>query len=74
MKLFFFSADIHAREWVTSAVCLYMIDQLTYNRDAHLDIVTGLDWYFHVPANPDGYVYTWTDVRLWRKTRYVGEE
>ena len=52
----------HAREWVTVTTALYMIEQI---------IVTKLPLNFIiVPVlNVDGYVYTWTDDRMWRKNR-----
>merc|ERR1712142_1197141 len=37
--------------------------------DSHPDYLDKINWYFIPSANPDGYEYTFTDDRLWRKTR-----
>ncbi|XP_018014531.2 carboxypeptidase A2, partial [Hyalella azteca] len=63
---------IHAREWVSHATCMYVLDQLTsgYGSD---DVVNALlaAYDFHVLpiTNPDGYVHSWDADRLWRKNR-----
>ncbi|UYV76292.1 CPO [Cordylochernes scorpioides] len=61
-------AGIHSREWIAPATALYILQHLLDTADNS----TLLDTYdFHiVPVlNPDGYVYTWTWNRLWRKNR-----
>uniref|UniRef100_F1L9K7 Carboxypeptidase B n=1 Tax=Ascaris suum TaxID=6253 RepID=F1L9K7_ASCSU len=67
---------IHAREWVSPAVVLYMIDQLVehYDKDPQMrNFVNNLDWYIVPLLNPDGYEYsrssTNPEIRLWRKNR-----
>lgn len=65
-------AGIHAREWVAPASCMYIIDQLLskYDTDANIKkLVDGAAWYLTPSANPDGYEYSHTTDRLWRKTR-----
>merc|ERR1712142_468273 len=37
--------------------------------DSHPDYLDKINWYFIPSANPDGYEYTFTGDRLWRKTR-----
>ncbi|XP_071525251.1 carboxypeptidase B-like [Panulirus ornatus] len=58
-------AGIHAREWISSAVALHIIHKLLYDDSVMADV----DVYVVPMANPDGYVYTWTNDRLWRKNR-----
>ncbi|XP_039952665.1 zinc carboxypeptidase A 1-like [Bactrocera tryoni] len=66
----FIEAGIHAREWIAPATTTYIINQLLTSDDAVLqDLAKNYDWYFFPHANPDGYVYTHTTDRLWRKTR-----
>lgn len=68
--LFHYTLGIHAREWVGPATVLYLIDFLTQNvPSGDEDLTDNLDWYFLPVVNPDGYEYTWTNDRLWRRTR-----
>lgn len=66
----FLESNIHAREWVTSASSTWIIYQLLTSTDVGVrDIAENIDWYFVPVTNPDGYVYTHTSNRMWRKTR-----
>jgi len=58
----------HAREWVTGASVIYMIDQLLNNKDSK-PLIDGLNWYMVPMVNPDGYEYSLNSDRDWRKTR-----
>ncbi|KAF2348133.1 Peptidase M14 carboxypeptidase A, partial [Trinorchestia longiramus] len=63
---------VHAREWVSHATCMYVLDQLTsgYGVDSAVtDLLSSYDVHVLPITNPDGYVYTWSDERLWRKNR-----
>lgn len=62
-------AGIHAREWIASAVGTYLINELVTNYAQHKDIVDNLNFHFLPMANPDGYEYTRSNNRGWRKTR-----
>ncbi len=62
----------HAREWITAPVVMYLADYLVtyYDTDPCVaDLVDRADIYLAPCVNPDGYVYTWTDDRFWRKNR-----
>ncbi|XP_014486631.1 PREDICTED: zinc carboxypeptidase-like [Dinoponera quadriceps] len=66
----FIEGGIHAREWITPAVVMYMTHQILTSKDADVrDMAESYDWYIFPSFNPDGYVYTHTTDRLWRKTR-----
>lgn len=69
-KGIFIEGGMHAREWIGPATTTYILNQLltSDNKEVRL-IAESFDWYFVPHANPDGYVYTHTDNRLWRKTR-----
>merc|ERR1712209_74518 len=60
---------IHAREWISPAAVTFQLKELVENDAAHPDLLENLDWYILPVVNPDGYLYTQTDNRLWRKTR-----
>ena len=68
----FFNGCQHAREWVTVMATTYFADQLAQEyvnntfTQTLLDIV---DVYIVPIVNPDGYVYTHTTDRYWRKNR-----
>ncbi|VDN53153.1 unnamed protein product, partial [Dracunculus medinensis] len=68
----FIDAGIHAREWIAPAVAIYVAQKLImrYGRDEIITkMVDKFDWYVIPVANPDGYEYSMTTDRLWRKTR-----
>jgi len=63
-------ANIHAREWITSASTLYIIDQILTGTSADAQYLrSSFRWYIVPNLNPDGYEYCWTNDRMWRKTR-----
>ena len=69
---FFFFALQHSREWVTGMAAMYIAEQLASGNNADPQTARALQTYqfFIVPiANPDGYKYTWSTNRLWRKNR-----
>ncbi|XP_053616915.1 carboxypeptidase B-like [Plodia interpunctella] len=68
--IYFLDATIHAREWVTTPVALYSIHRLVEDlRAQDWDLLNDVDWIILPIVNPDGYEYTHTNERLWRRTR-----
>ncbi|XP_041457035.1 carboxypeptidase B-like [Lytechinus variegatus] len=69
----YFEGGIHAREWISPATLMYITKELLEDYvagDARaLRFFDTLDWYIVPSLNADGYTYTITDDRLWRKTR-----
>jgi carboxypeptidase A2 len=66
---------IHAREWISPATCVWVIDKLIkdYNGN-NANIMSILAYYeFHIMPvqNVDGYEFSHTTTRLWRKNRRV---
>lgn len=64
----------HAREWITVMNSMFVADHLVrnYATDAYVrHLVDNADFYIVPVVNPDGYVYTWTTNRFWRKNRRV---
>ena len=60
--LVWIDAGTHAREWITPAVALFVMEQAVLTRFPFNLVI--------IPVmNPDGYSYTWTNDRLWRKNR-----
>ncbi|CAG0892575.1 unnamed protein product [Cyprideis torosa] len=60
--------QIHAREWISSAVGTWMINELLTN-PAYDEILQTWDFHIFPISNPDGFAFTKTNNRLWRKTR-----
>ncbi|XP_037883581.1 zinc carboxypeptidase A 1-like [Glossina fuscipes] len=66
----FVEAGIHAREWISAATATYLINELlTSDVEAIKQMADNYDWYVFPHTNPDGFVYTHTTDRMWRKTR-----
>ncbi|XP_023364703.1 carboxypeptidase A5 isoform X2 [Otolemur garnettii] len=66
------NAGIHSREWISQATALWTARKIVsdYQKDpAITSILEKMDIFLLPVANPDGYVYTQTHNRLWRKTR-----
>ncbi|KAI1446059.1 zinc carboxypeptidase A [Annulohypoxylon stygium] len=68
----FFNGNVHAREWITSKVVEYLLYQIVTGYGNDTTVQTALDNYdFYVlpVVNPDGFAYSQTTNRLWRKNR-----
>ncbi|GLG98820.1 Zinc carboxypeptidase A 1 [Gryllus bimaculatus] len=69
-KDIFIESGIHAREWIAPATVTYILNEiLTRSDPTFRALVESFNWYIFPSFNPDGYEYTHTTYRLWRKTR-----
>ncbi|KAH8822888.1 zinc carboxypeptidase [Flagelloscypha sp. PMI_526] len=67
-----FHGTIHAREWIATPTVEYIAYQLLsgYANDTSIKaIVDAYDFYIFPVTNPDGFSYSQTTERLWRKNR-----
>ncbi|XP_019308296.2 carboxypeptidase A2 [Panthera pardus] len=65
-------AGIHAREWVTHATALWTANKIAsgYGTDVSItSILDTMDIFLLPVTNPDGYVFSQTKNRMWRKSR-----
>ena len=93
---FWFDSLIHAREWITGAVtmniinyvsskvslpvetCVNMLtssqlnDTFTTNDETKY-LLSNYNFYFIPIVNPDGYIYSWSNDRFWRKSRNINK-
>ncbi|KAI8931370.1 hypothetical protein NX059_011704 [Plenodomus lindquistii] len=61
---------VHAREWITTMVVEYAAYKLLTATDtATAAFKNNYDFYIFPIVNPDGFAYTQTNDRLWRKNR-----
>ncbi|XP_063105230.1 carboxypeptidase B isoform X2 [Cavia porcellus] len=68
----FIDCGFHAREWISPAFCQWFVKEAvrTYGQEAQMTkLLDKLDFYVLPVFNVDGYVYSWTKSRMWRKTR-----
>ncbi|XP_011505294.1 PREDICTED: carboxypeptidase B-like [Ceratosolen solmsi marchali] len=64
--VFILDAGFHAREWAAHVAALYIIKKLVHYEEKYADMMT----FIIIPCvNPDGYEYSHTTDRFWRKTR-----
>lgn len=71
-KIIWMDCGIHAREWIAPAFCQWFVKEILQNYTDNSKIrrlLTKLDFYVLPVFNIDGYIYTWTTDRLWRKSR-----
>jgi carboxypeptidase A2 len=69
----FIDAGIHAREWIAPATALYLINQLVDPQSNYSKLLSEVDFVIMPVVNPDGYEYSHTTERMWRKTRSKNE-
>ncbi|NXN37719.1 CBPA2 Carboxypeptidase, partial [Rhinoptilus africanus] len=65
-------AGIHSREWVTQASAIWIAKKIAsdYGNDPSItSLLNKMDIFLLTVSNPDGYVFTHTTNRMWRKTR-----
>uniref|UniRef100_A0A2K6GUR6 Carboxypeptidase A5 n=2 Tax=Propithecus coquereli TaxID=379532 RepID=A0A2K6GUR6_PROCO len=65
-------AGIHSREWITHATGIWTAKKIVseYGKDAVLtDILKAMDIFIELVTNPDGFAFTHSMNRLWRKNK-----
>jgi len=73
-KKLFIECQIHAREWISAPTCAWQLKMLLegFGNDSDSNFVLNNFAVLIVPVtNPDGYAFTWSDDRMWRKNRVV---
>eukprot|EP01113_Clastostelium_recurvatum_P004483 TRINITY_DN1197_c0_g1_i1.p1 TRINITY_DN1197_c0_g1~~TRINITY_DN1197_c0_g1_i1.p1 ORF type:complete len:452 (+),score=113.63 TRINITY_DN1197_c0_g1_i1:65-1357(+) len=71
-KKIFIQGLQHAREWISPAVVTYIAENLATQYATDPEVAALLDnteFHFIPLLNVDGYNFTWTSTRLWRKNR-----
>ncbi|KDR22871.1 Zinc carboxypeptidase A 1 [Zootermopsis nevadensis] len=69
----FIESGIHAREWICPSLSTWILNQLLTSEDPDVrSIAENFDWYVFPSVNPDGYQYSHTTNRMWRKTLTPG--
>lgn len=63
-------STIHAREWIVTATTTFVLNEfLTSTNPAIMAVARRYIWHIIPVANPDGYIFSHTNNRMWRKTR-----
>uniref|UniRef100_A0A8C0JCC9 Carboxypeptidase O n=1 Tax=Chelonoidis abingdonii TaxID=106734 RepID=A0A8C0JCC9_CHEAB len=71
-KIIWMDCGLHAREWISPAFCQWFMKEIlqNYKTDPKIkSFLQNLDVYILPVLNIDGYIYSWTTERLWRKSR-----
>ncbi|XP_056392630.1 carboxypeptidase O-like [Hyla sarda] len=71
-KIIWMDCGIHAREWISVAFCQWFIREILHNHHNNPVIkkaLDNMDFYIVPVLNIDGFIYSWTTDRLWRKSR-----
>ncbi|NWH97984.1 CBPA1 Carboxypeptidase, partial [Tichodroma muraria] len=65
---------IHSREWITQATGAWTANKIAeeYGQDPSVTaILDSMDIFLEIVTNPDGFAFTHSSNRLWRKTRSI---
>ncbi|KFO55406.1 Carboxypeptidase A1 [Corvus brachyrhynchos] len=65
---------IHSREWITQATGVWTANKIAeeYGQDRSVTaILDSMDIFLEIVTNPDGFAFTHSSNRLWRKTRSI---
>ncbi|NXH09549.1 CBPA1 Carboxypeptidase, partial [Bucco capensis] len=65
---------IHSREWITQATGVWTANKITeeYGQDPSVTtILDSMDIFLEIITNPDGFAFTHSSNRMWRKTRSI---
>jgi len=62
-------SNIHAREWITNTISTWIIKELLEGEAAAQARLNQFNFYIMPMMNPDGYEYSRSTDRMWRKTR-----
>jgi len=72
-RLAWIESGIHAREWVSVSTNIWIIDRLIKdfrnNDPVAIKLLNTYEFHFLPIVNPDGYEFSHTTTRLWRKNR-----
>ncbi|MBV6457176.1 MAG: Carboxypeptidase T [Fimbriimonadaceae bacterium] len=71
-RTFLLFGTIHAREWVAGSVPMYIMYEYLNRiktQPAYKKLLNEVQLVIIPVVNPDGYVYSWTNDRYWRKNR-----
>lgn len=69
-KSIFVEATIHSNEWIGTTTSTFILNELLSSADPEVqELAERYEWYFLPVFNVDGYAFTWSTDRMWRKTR-----
>ncbi|XP_029463780.1 carboxypeptidase O-like [Rhinatrema bivittatum] len=71
-KIFWMDCGVHGREWISPAFCQWFVKEILESPPSYQKLrktLQNIDLYILPVLNIDGYIYTWTTDRLWRKSR-----
>jgi murein tripeptide amidase MpaA len=69
-KQIVFEGTMHAREWISAASLTWILNELITSKDPLIkELASTYEWNIIPVVNVDGYEYSWTSDRLWRRTR-----
>ncbi|XP_047112071.1 zinc carboxypeptidase-like [Schistocerca piceifrons] len=67
-RLVMLEGGMHGNEWIATACMNWFINEILTTDDSDVrDVITRVTFNILPSSNPDGYNYTWTTDRLWRK-------
>ncbi|XP_075163681.1 carboxypeptidase B [Haematobia irritans] len=69
-RVAYIQAGAHGREWITPLSVLYFANEILTNIRAFQKVLSDVELYLLPLVNPDGYEYSFTNDRFWRKNRH----